>query len=371
MTSAVSSSDTATIAARVRDHFQRREPLRVVGAGTWLDAGRPVRATSTLSLADDREIVEYEPGDLTITVRAGARLADIARATTAAGQLLTLDPWGGDDGTIGATIATATAGPRACAFGVPRDAVLGMEFVSGTGAVVRAGGRVVKNVAGFDLARLVTGAWGTLGVVTELTLRLRALPDRRETVAIEIRDAAVADVSRQLRHLPFVPIAGQLVNRALAQRVGLRDRTMLLVEIGGNQRALDAQRDALRALGSMEIASTEAWSALRTCDRGASGVVRFSQRPAEFAETWMSVLDAAPDNDTLVHGDPWRGVVRVVGSSDGSLATKAIDGTRIVERLPERQWERVPAPTSLPLARAVRQKFDPAGILNPGIMGDA
>ena len=101
-------------------------------------------------------------GDLTLTARAGTTLANIARATAAEGQWLALDPHGSASGTLGATIATASAGPLAHAFGTPRDNVLGIEAVTGTGEIVRAGGRVVKNVAGFDLTRLFTGAWGTL-----------------------------------------------------------------------------------------------------------------------------------------------------------------------------------------------------------------
>ena len=128
------------------------------------------------------------PGDLTLTARAGTTLAEIERATAAERQLLALDPYGTARGTIGATIATASAGPLAHAFGTPRDLVLGLEFVTGDGAVIRAGGRVVKNVAGFDLTRLLTGAWGTLGVITEVSVRLRALPEMEESVALAVRD---------------------------------------------------------------------------------------------------------------------------------------------------------------------------------------
>src|SRR5439155_9619738 len=101
-------------------------------------------------------IVEYVPGDLTLTARAGTTLAEIRDATAAEQQWLALDPHGSDDGTIGATVATASAGPLATAFGTPRDLVLGVEFLTGGGALARGGGRVVKNVAGFDLVRLLT-----------------------------------------------------------------------------------------------------------------------------------------------------------------------------------------------------------------------
>ena len=150
------------------------EGLRIVGAGTWLDAGHPVSATRTLSLADDRGIVAYSPGDLTITVRAGTTLAEIAEALREHGQWLALDPEGGMEVTIGATVATGSYGPAATLYGTVRDQLLGMTVVTGRGEIARPGGRVVKNVAGFDLTRLMTGAWGTLGVITEVTLRVRS-----------------------------------------------------------------------------------------------------------------------------------------------------------------------------------------------------
>ena len=165
------------------DAAQRGAPLRIVGRGTWLDAGRPVRATETLSTRELSGITEYVPGDLTLTARAGTTLGEIREATAAHGQWLALDPSGSDDGTIGATIATASAGPLVTFFGAPRDLVLGVEFVTGAGVVARGGGRVVKNVAGFDLTRLLTGSWGTLGVITEVTVRLHARPEADESVA--------------------------------------------------------------------------------------------------------------------------------------------------------------------------------------------
>ena len=154
-------------------------PLRIAGKGQWLDAGMRAYALAThhptpLSLADDAGIVTYFPDDLTVTVRAGTTLAEIDDVLRARGQWLPLDPLGGSDGSIGATVATASYGPLAALFGTPRDQVLGLTVVTGTGDILRLGGRVVKNVAGFDLVRLMTGAWGTLGVITEVTLRVRA-----------------------------------------------------------------------------------------------------------------------------------------------------------------------------------------------------
>lgn len=162
------------VAEQVRDAASTGDGLRIVGRGTWLDSGHRVTASRTLSLAGDRGIVAYSPGDLTITVRAGTTLAEIAEALREHGQWLALDPDGGLDVTIGATVATGSYGPAATLYGTARDQLLGLTVVTGRGEIVRPGGRVVKNVAGFDLTRLMTGAWGSLGVITELTLRVRS-----------------------------------------------------------------------------------------------------------------------------------------------------------------------------------------------------
>lgn len=173
----------ADIASVVRDAGSSGTSLRIVGRGTWLDAGEPVAADCNISLADDAGIVAYAPDDLTVTARAGTTLRDLASELAQHDQWLALDPDGGLDVTIGATVATCSYGPAASHYGTARDQVLGMTVVLGTGDIVRPGGRVVKNVAGFDLTRLMIGAWGTLGVLTEITLRVRSRMMRRDSIA--------------------------------------------------------------------------------------------------------------------------------------------------------------------------------------------
>src|SRR3954465_15870075 len=186
---------TSSLAERVKRANEERRPLRIVGAGTWKDAA-PADATNEVSTRGLDQVIEYVPGDLTITIGAGMTLSKIETVTAEHGQWLTLDPYGSPDGTIGATVATASSGPLATGLGQPRDLVLGVEAVMGMGSVVRAGGRVVKNVAGFDITRLLTGSRGTIGVITEVSLRLRARPAADETIAIAIgpRSGSLRDV---------------------------------------------------------------------------------------------------------------------------------------------------------------------------------
>jgi len=352
--------------------------LKIQGAGSWSNAGRPVASDETLSLADHRGIVEYVAGDLTLTARSGTRLSDIASATGAEGQWLPLDPWGGDDGSIGATISTATAGPYAHAIGLPRDIVIGVEFVSGAGDTIRAGGRVVKNVAGFDLTRLVTGSWGSLGVITEVTVRLRGRPELSRTLAILVPPTRVGlnDLAVRLRSLPFLPLGSEMLNDQLASHLKLGAQPVLLVRLAGNERSVNAQVDAMRDLGDWADVSNELWDALRTADHASTGSWRWSQLPSQFGDTWTAADGAARALETFfLHGNPARGVVRVVAhpsEADASRvvrAATAFKGTVAVERLAADAWPLVSPITPDPLSRAIRDKFDPSRILNSGIMG--
>lgn len=364
-----------TIAEQIRAAHEERSPLRIQGAGTWLDAGRPTRPAATISLADHRGIVEYVPGDLTLTARAGTPLSDIVDATSAHDQWLPLDPWGGDEGTLGATISTATAGLHAASMGLPRDVVLGLEFVTGTGTVIRSGGKVVKNVAGFDLSRLLVGSWGTLGVITEATVRLRARPERTLAIALDVPDDSrgVSELILKLRSLPFTPLVTEMVDAELAKRLGVGVSAVLLCRVGGNAKAVEGQLSLLAALAAHREVDEDVWLRVRTVDRGATGVWRWSNPPTAFGDTWDAAKAIAELRSVTIHGNPLRGVVRVVASGDADkllAAATSFGGTIVIERLPPSAWETARSVVAAdPVSRAIREKFDPRGILNPGILG--
>ena len=377
MTFAVSGA-TDTIGERIRDASVRGAPLRIVGAATWLDAGRPVEASDMLSLAGDAGIVEYTPGDLTLTARAGTTLQEIRETVATHNQWLALDPFGTDAGTIGATIATASAGPLATRFGTPRDLALGLEFVDGRGTTIRGGGRVVKNVAGFDLTRLLTGSWGTLGVITEVAVRLHAKPEADLSFAIAT-SATRQDIVRiraATKRWPFVPLACEVVSDALGRRIGVGG-SVVLFRLGGNGESVAAQRRSIAGLGEAREIDADVWTHLRAAEEAGSIVLRLSRAPAEVDTTWR---DAAALVDTA-HG-AWcsaslaRGIVRyVLPGSEASSPTLATTlaglASRVVaERAPAQLWRSRPLARSAdPLQSRIRDAFDPKRILNPGILG--
>lgn len=248
---------TAEVAEQVRDAHDRHARLRIAGRSTW-----PARSSAVapdaqlLELSALSGIVEYVPGDLTLTARTGTTIAEIEAATLAHAQWCPLLPWGGDDGTLGATFATATHGPCSESLGAARDLAIGLEFVDGTGAVIRAGGRVVKNVAGFDLTRLMVGAWGTLGVITEVSVRLRARPAVDETwsVSVDDTDAARAGLLEFCRG-PLSPMTSEL----------FEGRTY--IRLGGNAALVAAARaEVSRRFGRAEPCDSAVWKKIRERD---------------------------------------------------------------------------------------------------------
>ena len=364
---------------RIHEARAARTPLRIRAGGHWLDAGRPCRAVEVLDLSGHSGIVEYEPGDLTLTARAGTALADLAAITRAEGQWLPLDPFGPAGGTLGATVATASAGPLASAFGTPRDHVLGCELVTGTGRVVRAGGRVVKNVAGFDLVRLSIGAWGTLGVITELSVRLRALPEVDRTVAVRV-DAA--DAWRWLRATEFVPLAAELVSSSLAGALGVGDRDILLVRLGGNEAYVTAALQSAGALGETRDLPPGVWDALAAFEPAGAAVIRLSTAPSRVATLWERAASIVQRAGGAAHATLQRGVVRCIlpvhaaGEEENARLRGIIGalqhlGTSVVERLPASLWPAlVPPAATDPLSVGVRDAYDPDRLLNPGLLGE-
>ncbi|MGH7633028.1 MAG: FAD-binding oxidoreductase [Gemmatimonadaceae bacterium] len=390
MMSSAAPDTSAGIANHVREARDRRAALRIAGAAHWLNAGRPTSALSMLSLSALAGIVDYNPGDLTLTARAGTSLEAIAHATGAEHQWLALDPFGKPSGTLGATVATASSGPLAFAFGTPRDNVLGLEIVTGDGRTVRSGGRVVKNVAGFDLTRLFTGSWGTLGVITEVTVRLRALPEVDDTLALSIDELpdTLGTLLVRLRTAAIAPLALELVNAPLARVLGLADTMALLVRLGGNVDSVRAQRATLRFAGNVATVPASVWNALRACEPEHAMVMRISMPASRLTECWMAARDVtreatrdptradADARPVLMHGTVDRGVVRCIVPApspeavDRAIAACAtLPGTVIFERLPDLAWPHVPHALRGRLASRVRQTFDPDGILNPGILG--
>ncbi|HYW51768.1 MAG TPA: FAD-binding oxidoreductase [Gemmatimonadaceae bacterium] len=361
------------VADLMRDAMRTGEPMRICGGGTWHSCGAPVTATRTLSLRALSGIVGYVPGDLTLTALAGTSLAELAHVTAAHGQWLGIDPAGSRHGTIGATIATASAGPLSHAFGTPRDLVLGVEAVTGYGERVAPGGRVVKNVAGFDLVRLYTGSWGTLGPIMSVSLRLRALPVHDVTFALTVDGPGhLGTLTSALRASTVSLLACEWLDGRSARSFGAGDgNDVVLVRLGGNDAFIRGQQARLEAVAQCTPCDPAVWGRLATLDDDAHSVVRFSGAIASLPQRIERLRDAAGAAAASVsmHATIARGVVRVIVHEGGGDVRDSLTGSsfgeqRIAERLPVDWWRTEHDPFETGLAGRIRAAFDPARLCN-------
>ena len=251
--------------------------------------GRRLRIGDDLTTDGLSAILEHEAGDLTCTVEAGVRLSTLQAALALQGQRLSLDPPG--DPTVGALLATNVSGPLRHRFGAPRDLVLGVTLVLADGTIASAGGKVVKNVAGYDLARLVCGSRGRLALIARASFRLHPLP--RATRTLVVPTEGPAGVVSTLRRSSLESSALDVFHPG---------RVAVLFE--GAERAVEAQLARARALVSGEEAGTEVWDESRARQAAAGGRLRFD--PGRLEDTLAGLGEAVvrPAAGVAYTGEP-------------------------------------------------------------------
>jgi glycolate oxidase FAD binding subunit len=239
---------TERLADRVRRAAADKRPLAIAGSGSKAFIGNPARG-ETLSLAEHTGLINYEPTELVMTVRAGTPLIEVERSLADGGQLLPFEPprFGGA-GTIGGAVAAGLAGPRRFATGGVRDFMLGARIINGKGEVLRFGGEVMKNVAGYDVSRLMVGAFGTLGVLLDVSLKVLPAPEQERTLKLSLAADAVADRLDRWT-AAALPVTG-----------AAHDGEALWLRLSGTSRALDA---AAPVIGGERTDDNDFWGALR------------------------------------------------------------------------------------------------------------
>jgi len=363
-------------ASALRDADAAGQRVRFVGGGTKSGWGTPVPpADVEVSTGALDGIVEHNAADLTAVLQAGAPLSGVQEELAAAGQMLALDPPDPDGrATVGGVVATGDTGPLRHRYGAPRDQVLGIRVALADGTLARSGGKVIKNVAGYDLAKLFAGSFGTLGLVVEVAVRLYPLPAARATTVGTSDDSgALARAARAVGDAP-------LELEALDVRWGT-GRGALLARAAGVAageragRAAELMRAcALRA--GVEEEDEPLWDRQRALQRSEGGaVVRVSGARSDLP----AVLAAARSLDADVAGRAGLGLlwVRLPEADDAGLVA-AIEELRgalaprpcVVFDAPEAVRGKVDVwgePSALSLMRRVKDRFDPKGTCNPGI----
>jgi glycolate oxidase FAD binding subunit len=341
----------AALRERVVEAHRAHRPLQLRGAGTKDFYGEEISG-EPLDLVGHCGIIGYEPSELVITARCGTRLSQIEQTLAAAGQCLAFEPprFGGDP-TLGGVIAAGLSGPRRAYAGAARDFVLGAALLTGEGELLRFGGQVMKNVAGFDVSRLLCGSLGILGVITEVSLKVLPRPPAEETRCLALtQDEAIAAFNRW---------AGQPM--PLSATAWHQGRAW--VRLSG---APPAVRSACERIGGERLDEREAgpwWQSLRDGAHPLSGA-RVLWR--------LSVPAITPP--LALPGEPlleWGGALRwYPGELDTATVreqAEAAGGTALCWRGPAPQGRFHPLPPPLlAIHRRLKARFDPHGIFNPG-----
>lgn len=333
--------------------------VAIIGAGTEMEYGNPLRAADCA--VDTRRlsrITEYVPGDLTVHVEAGARLGDLQSALAEHKQMLPLDPWNGPDATIGGIVATNAQGPLR-AVGSVRDWIIGMKVVQIDGKISRTGGRVVKNVSGYDLAKLYAGSLGSLAVVSEVSFKLRAAYQATATAQARVSSTAqAASIIRELRAGEFDPIS----------MVWTGPRNTILVRFGEQRRAVEWQLSRLPAADWEQFAEGNeggVWDEVRDAYRSLGPiVVRVTSLPSKLPE----IVDRFAPEAWLAHAA--TGVLFMALSDEEQVHLVRSHLRAVIDRAPLDVRRRTPTfgirGGEYRLMRRLKDAFDPDGRLNPG-----
>ena len=384
----------------IRDHADAGRALGIIGGNTRSGFGNRVEADAHLSSRNISGIVAYNPAEMVMTVKAGTPVAEVEAALSAAKQMMAFEPMDhrammGTVGepTIGGIFAANVSGPRRFVAGAARDSLLGIRFINGQGEPIKAGGRVMKNVTGLDLVKLLAGSYGTLGFLTEVTFRVLPVPPTQTTLVMSGLEDAAASHAMAAAMATSVEVSGAAhLPESVTSRFlngALPDGAATVLRLEGLAASVDARsrklQSILAGLGpSMFLAPDEShslWQDIRNvapyAGNSTKPLWRVSVAPSQGHQlvaalrleagidafydwqgglVWMQ-MEADPEADLLRH------YVKALGGGHATLirATEtARQGVAAFEPL---------SPVEAALSKRIKEKLDPVGIFNPGKMG--
>ena len=394
-------TDADGLADAVRWAVAGEHPLEVVAGGSKRHFGRPVQSAVTLSLAAFDGIVDYQPSELVLTAKAATPLATILSALEAERQMLAFEPadyaplfGSSESATLGGSLACNLSGPRRIKAGAARDHFLGVHAVSGRGERFKAGGRVVKNVTGYDVCKLLAGSYGTLALMHEVTVKVLPAPERTRTVLVyglepaAAMDALEAALSSAHEVSGAAHMPAEAAARSAVSYVADAGAAVSAVRVEGFPASVEARCQALRELlghfGAVEELhsknSATLWREIRDVRAFADDTEplwRLSVPPASGAAAAARVADAADVRALFDWGGGlvWLGVNGAADAGEAAVraAASAVGGhaTLIRADAPTRAARVVFQPQTAGLAaltERIKRAFDPAGVLNPGRM---
>jgi len=360
----------AHVVDAIRAANERGEAVLVASGRTRLDVGDPLeRCDTVLELSSLRGLIEHEAGDLVATVRAGTTLTDLADALAQTKQRWPVEAGAPDRATVGGTIASAAFGPSRLRYFHPRDWILGAKVVLGDATRVRSGGKVVKNVTGYDLTRLWSGTFGTLAAICEVTLKLTAIPERTTTLQADLSAPEALRIAADL-HTTGLPLdALAIASGAPAQAIGSRDGAALLIRLAGPAAAVRRLGRSVRERVRCRDVANEAWDGIASAPVSATWAARVG---------WPAARTPALDfvgYDAVIY--PANGAAFLLRAIDRATFRRirsdleAMGGYAVLERAgPDYKravggaWGASGIPNAI--ARELKTRFDPRGVLAPG-----
>jgi glycolate oxidase FAD binding subunit len=378
-------TNVAELAELVQIAHQAKSPLVVAGNSTKQDWGGIITgAQSVVSTSKLDQLIAHAVGDLTVTVEAGIKFAKLQEILATAGQFLPLDPAYPNSSTIGGIIATADTGSLRHRYGGVRDLLLGISFVRADGQIAKAGGRVVKNVAGYDMMKLFTGAYGTLGILTEVTLRVYPLPTNSGTVILTGALDRLSQAAKILLASTLTPISVDVLSTGLSQQLEIGNTPSLVVKFATIPASIAQQSaqliDIAQGLGLNSVCwegeqETRLWDGIQTGIWGETSIgCKLGVRSTAAVDT-IALLDRLTANTAqgVIHLSSGVGACALADA--GQLKPlrsncEATGGFLSVLQAPAAVKQQIDVwgyrGNAVPLMREIKQQFDPLGILNPG-----
>ena len=372
--------------------WAHQEKCRLIpcGNGSKLDWGGLSQDIQLIvSTKKCARLIEHAVGDLTVTVEAGIKLTDLQAQLQATNQFLPIDPAFGEQATIGGILATADTGSWRERYGGIRDMVLGISFIRGDGEVAKAGGRVVKNVAGYDLMKLYTGSYGTLGIITQVTLRTYPLPEASKTIVLTGNYTAVAQAMQTLRNSGLTPTAADLVSASVVDKLGIAKNPALIIRFQTISQSIAQQISQLESIAQQlnlqvshyqDIDETNLWQRLSEIIRFPSSETAIIGKMGVIPTAAVNLLQqlatiTANQELVMIHAGSGIGHLQF-NNEDSAVVDQARStcnnhgGFLTILTAPKSIKQKLDiwgyTGNALPIMQAVKQKFDPHNIFSPG-----
>jgi glycolate oxidase FAD binding subunit len=337
------------IVSTIQDAFHEKSKLQLCAGSTKQFYGRSINA-KPISLAEHTGIIEYEPSELYLTARSGTLLSEIEDEVAAQNQILPCEPpYYGSTATLGGTIACGLAGPRRVSDGDVRDCILGSEIINGKGEKLRFGGKVMKNVAGYDVSRLMCGALGTLGIIMTVSMRLLPKPEKEQTIALSV------DYETALNKL------NRWANTPLPITASFYDGNELFVRLSSSESAIDACKKSIG--GELTDTKHLLWNNIKEHQHNFFNTQKPLWRISVPPNTQKLNL---PGNNVM----EWNGALRWYScEADAETIRTEVEragghATLFKGDITDQIFHPLSKP-SMKIHKKLKHVFDPAGILNP------